>query len=407
MISTLRESRLIIPIEGDASSPDNLGITSPETIQTLQDTVSVILNLASKIRVLATLSEIKQTNIDSAFFVADFALKCSKLERFVWASSAYSNSHLHMQHDGTTITTVAEEIYPDDIAYSPHTTPAPELTPEQLAQTEEEYQSISETGTNSNYLSGKFMTSYTYAKHLTERLMLSRYRSKLPHLMIFRPTCIGPALFEPFPRYELLGSNPVTSIMSYSLSLPNETMELPTNNPKDGFSSLIDEIPVDLCMNQLIAHTSAGTTGPVHAGVGAENCLTFGDYWREYLSSVPFSQRPNLKWIDDSILRTPEGQAGLVMLPLLRLFSYTGASFDFVLGKTKRVWAGMGQKEREILPLMVDGREELEWALRLRKKRTGAAIVAEFKGSNFFTSGKETEKDPIELSVEHVGHGFV
>ena len=147
----------------------------------------------------------------------------------------------------------------------------------------------------------------------------------------------------------------------------------------------MDEIPVDICMNQLLAHISSGTTGLVHSAVGAENCLTLGDYWREYLSSIPFSERPSINWIDDSILRTPaKSQEELLMQPMLRLFSNIGASFHFENGKTEEVWRKMGEKEKEILPLKVAGREELEWALKLRKKRTRAAIATEFKENKSF-----------------------
>lgn len=292
----------------------------------------------------------------------------------MWASSAYANSHLSTEHDQPT-TIIGEGIYPNDILYSPGMAPLEELNSLQLQQTEEEYSALSETGSTPIYLSGKHLTSYTYAKHLTERLLLSRYKPKLPNLMIFRPSAIGPALQEPFPRYERLGSTPVTTILSFTISAPNQTIEFPS---RGGFSGLVDEIPVDICMNQLLAHVSSGTTGIVHAVAGAENCLTLGDYWREYLCSVPFSERPSIKWVDDTILRTPESQSQLLLNPVLRLFCYLGASFDFAKGKTEKVWGKMGEKEREILPLKVAGREELEWALKLRKKRTGAAITAEF-----------------------------
>jgi len=50
----------------------------------------------------------------------------------------------------------------------------------------------------------------------------------------------------------------------------------------------------------------------------------------------------------------------------------------------QEVWGKMGEKEREILPLKVAGREELEWALKVRKLRTWAAIATEFKESKSF-----------------------
>lgn len=158
--------------------------------------------------------------------------------------------------------------------------------------------------------------------------------------MIFHPSCIGPALCEPFPRYERLGSTPITTVLSFTLSVPNETFEFPS---RSGFSSLVDEIPVDICMNQLLAHISSGTTGLVHSAVSAENCLTVGDYRREYISSVLFSERPTIKWIE-SILRTPAiGQEELLIQPVLRLFSNIGASLHLANGKT----GSLGKDGRE------------------------------------------------------------
>lgn len=413
-ITTLRASNLITPISGDACDPNNLGITDAALLDALRSNVTIIINLASKIRLFASLPEIKSTNIDPALHAADFALTFPRLERFVWASSAYANSYLHNQHGGIA-TPVAEKIYPHDLPYDPSTSPtAAQMTQHHFAWAEAEFQALSETGTTPDYLSGKYPSSYHYSKYLAEQLLLARYihtatpGRKLPHLMLFRPSCIGPALLEPFPTFEILGSNPVTTLMSFTLSTPNEAVLLPTRS-KIAFDALLDEIPVDICVNQLIAHTALGTSGPVHSAVGRDSSLTLGDYWGEYLSAVPFSQVPSIEWIDDSILRTPEGRGALLMKPALRLFAMIGASFEFSTAKTEAVWARMGEREREVLPLVVEGRGELEWALRLRRKRTGKALVAEFGRTSIFAKigkGEGVEgRGWNEAPVGDVGEG--
>lgn len=180
----LRSSPCIVPIPGDASVPDTLGL-SEATLAKLRETVTVIINLASKTRLLDSLSTIKATNIDPALRVAEVATTFPLLERFVWTSSAYANTHLHWRDPNALLTAVGEVLYPLD---SP----------------ERELAEIEASGDSRAHRQNFFSSDYGYAKHLTERLLLSRFRqlgvaSRLPHLLIVRPSCIGPALREPTP----------------------------------------------------------------------------------------------------------------------------------------------------------------------------------------------------------------
>ncbi|KAF8417516.1 male sterility protein-domain-containing protein [Tirmania nivea] len=402
-ITTLRNSNIITPIDGDACNSKELGITSVDLLATLRSTVSIIVNLAHNSRLLSTLFEIKSTNIDPALYVASFALSFPHLSRFVYASSAYANSHLHLKHDGL-VTNINEEVYPAEPQeiLSVAQTPPSTLTAEYLARTAEaEYAALSTTGTTPLYSAGVLFSASTYAKHLTERLLLSRYPPLgLPHLMIFRPSCIGPALREPCPAFEILGSTPLTTLISAAISAPTDALLLPTrgttNRSDDpvGLHTLIDEIPVDLCANQLIAHIAHGTTGPVHAisSVGTPDQpdprLRLGEYWDEYANCVPYVQRPvNLEWLDiDAVLRNvPSSDSELQLTPIVRMYAHLGSTFTFANGKTRQLWEeGMGEMEQGLIPFWVVGREEALCALRLRKKRTRQAIATEFKKMEIF-----------------------
>lgn len=401
-IITLRASNLITPIDGDPFNSRELGITSTDLLTTLRSTVSIIVDFTQNLRLLSTLSEIISISIDPALYVASFALSFPHLSRFVYTSSAYANSHLHLCHDEF-VTNIKEEVYPaEPQEYSTAVSGTPSIqTAEHLAQTAEaEYATLLTTGTTAVCSTGVFLSTSTYANHLTERLLLARYLPLgLPHLMIFRPTCIGPALREPYSSFEILGSTPVTTLISAAISAPTDALLLPTrsttnaSNGPAGLHTLIDEIPVDLCANQLIAHIAHGTTGPVHCigsiGRGKPDPrLRLGEYWDEYANCVPYVQRPvDLEWLDiDTVLRhIPYSASELQLTPIVRRYVYLGSTFTFANRKTRNLWEeAMGQVEQDLLPFWVVGREEALCALRLRRKRTRQVVVAEFKELEMF-----------------------
>ena len=337
-------------------------------------------------------------------------MTCPALESFVWASSAYANSHLYKERNHS-VTAVQEAIYhpsnfPLQDLQVQITTATLQMTPEQVTQTEAEYLTLGKTGTTPEYSACGFSSHSCYAKNLTERLLISRYtaggyfkpgtvRQDLPNLLIFRPSCIGPALREPYRTFEMMSETPVTTLMSFIVGKGSDgTLLLPTRNV-DGLSTVVDEIPVDLCVNQLIGHISAGTSGIVHAINGVDQSLTLRDYFQEYLTCVPYSQRPTIEWVNDEMLKIPEAEAEVQLEPIVRELGYLGVSFEFFNESTHRVWNTMEEHEKTILPFFVDGKDELTCALRLRKKRTGQQILREFTQSDFLAGivKKETDEE--------------
>jgi alcohol-forming fatty acyl-CoA reductase len=171
----------------------------------------------------------------STLQLAKMASSFIKLLQFVQVSTGYCNSN---QPDGI----IKEKIYP-------------------LGDAEEELREIASTGTSPH--ANKFPWPYGYAKHLTERLLFSRYPN-LP-IIIVRPTCIGSAVSQPFPLYGPISATPI-----------EQCFRLLTLNPGTGIihaaeggipgTNIFDEIPVDWVSNLILLHTAAGTRGVIHAG---------------------------------------------------------------------------------------------------------------------------------------------
>ena len=394
----LLRSSCIVPISGDASIPDTLGL--PDDVLTkLRESVSVVINLASKTRLCDSFSTIRATNIDPALCVAELATTFPLLERFVWMSSAYANANLHWSDPDAAFTAVREEVYHLDSEDNP----------------ERELAEIEASGSSTAHQLNFFPSEYGYAKHLTERLLLSRFRGpsagsrRLPHLLIVRPSCIGPALREPFPGFEVLGSTPITTYITYTIresANGSGTHQLPHRNGT-GFKTLVNECPVDLLANRLLAHTAHGSQDIIHAVVSKQNQLNLGDYWKEYVSAVPYALQPRIEWVDDARLLaqfqarttgTSDEVFDLDFGPVPRAFTFLGASYMFGDLKTEELWKGMAEIEQEILPVMVEGKDELACALRTRKKRSPPHIEKELGRYGFFCSPEEEE-----LGVYH-GH---
>lgn len=368
----------------------------------LRATVTVVINLVSKIRLYDSLFAIKAANIDPALCVAEVATTFPLLERFVWMSSAYANAHLHWRNPDVDATAVDEMIYP-------------------LDDPESELAEIMESGESAAYLQEFFPSNYAYAKHLGERLLQSRFsgsgtgpKLNLPHLLIIRPSCVGPALREPSPGFEVLGSAPITTLMAFAIHESvngNRVHPMPNRNGAE-FKTLVNECPVDLFVNRILAHTAHGTQGCVHGVVTGENQLTLGDYWKEYASTQPRALQPEVEWVDEAKLlaqfhsRTTGIKDELFdssFGPIPRAFSFLGASYMFDDSKTERLWKEMTQAERETLPLMVEGRHELACALRTRKKRSPIQIARELTKYGFFSS---LEPQVPTMGTRSRGGGF-
>ena len=157
------------------------------------------------------------------------------MRQFVQVSTGYCNSN---RPDGI----IEEKVYP-------------------LGDPEAELTEITTTGT-SPHASG-FPWPYGYAKHLTERLLFSRYPD-LPVLVI-RPTCIGSAISQPFPLYGPISATPIEQCFRL-LTLNPGTGVIHAAEGQASGTNIFDEIPVDWVSNLILLHAAAGTRGVIHAG---------------------------------------------------------------------------------------------------------------------------------------------
>lgn len=214
-------------------------------------------------------------NCMSTLALAKMATSFVKLRQFVQISTSYCNSN---QPDGI----IEEKIYA-------------------LGDPEQELNEITTTGTSPH--ASRFPWPYGYAKHLTERLLFSRYPD-LP-ILVVRPTCIGSAISQPFPLYGPISATPIEQCFRLLTLNPGTGIIHATEGQKSG-TNIFDEIPVDWVSNLILLHTVVGTRGIVHAGAESFIPRTFDhqlqvfldDNAKEKISLAADKSVPECFWAD-------------------------------------------------------------------------------------------------------------
>ncbi|KAJ7487823.1 male sterility protein-domain-containing protein [Mycena latifolia] len=220
-------------IIGDITMKD-CGI-DPSVLTEMADQVTLIIHSAGSISLTDPLKKSITDNCIPALELAQLASTFKNLSRFVHISTAYANSFLP---DGV----IEEKVY-------------------ELGDAETQLADILDTGFSQNSVPD-FPWPYSFAKHLTERLLLSR-NPQLP-LLIVRPTNIGPAISQPYPYYGPPGSCPVSTYIRTYMEDPDSGVVHVSPGNVSG-SNIVDEIPVDLVANLILLHVMHATTGIVHA----------------------------------------------------------------------------------------------------------------------------------------------
>jgi nucleoside-diphosphate-sugar epimerase len=234
----------------------NFGI-EPAILRQLQDQVTLVIHAAAKIKLEGPIRDALESNCLPALEMARITSEFRRLKLFIQISTSYVNSHLP---DGT----VLERIYPLGGEEDP----------------EEELTSILTLGTSPH--DGKFSSTYTQAKHLMERLLLSRF-PRLPILML-RPTIFGPAFRHPYPLYGSEDSTPITKFTRLWFSDRGSTQVWHATEGSKTGTNILDEIPVDLVANACLLHAAARTTGIVQVGSQLYHSYTFDDVFRIEIS---------------------------------------------------------------------------------------------------------------------------
>jgi hypothetical protein len=332
---TIRKSGKIVPLDGDITLP-HLGLDST-SLPKLQQEVTLVIHAASMMHLKKPLSEIAPSVIYATDTVAEFALKCQNLVRFVYISSAYASAFIRRALDGTISgfdETIKEQI--NDIRNGPLCTNA-------------ELMDLREFGTTPEYTFVRHLHPYTYAKHLTERLLIQKFSeySVPERLLICRPSAIGPAEEFPKPYFEVPGSSPITTFAAAVLISPPIWQHFSSylTNPS---KATYDEIPVDIVVNRLIAHTAYGTTGCVHAVPGIRGRQLTEQRWIQITQLRPF-------WLGRPILTWCKADWGSEKLcTLSRLFLVCGNAFEFEDNKTEALWEKLSDEEQEKWPLWAE-----------------------------------------------------
>ena len=336
-LTIIRDSDRVQVLDGDIEKA-GLGLEEEKLLE-IQSTVTVYIHAASSINLQRSLKSIATSVVEPSLAIAEIALSSPRMAQFVYISTAYANAHLHNLHDGID-TVINEEIYP--------------LRPASGDSTDLEYADLRASSDPPEYRVHKFPFPYTYAKHLTERLLLQRFtkQERSSSLLILRPSLIGPALQEPFPYYEIPGSAPATSLLAVLIPTLSWRMSFASRFPDPYNQSTFDEVPVDLAVNRLLMHLSRKTSGIVHAVAGREARRTFADLWTGTMAERKLPWSPRLVWHADLDWRDPS------LHPIARLFVIIGTSYVFEARATEQLWTEMTEEERLIFPLWLRNPEQ-------------------------------------------------
>lgn len=317
VMATVLKSDSMTVLEGDITE-ENMGLSDSD-IQTLHNTVNIVIHAASSINLRDPLKKLAHSVIAPSLAIADLALESPKLERFVFISTAYANAHLWMEHHALDVP-VDEKIYPlaqEDGSY---------------ISANEAWDELQKTGTTGEFKSHNFPWPYGYAKHLTERLLVEKatQQNKLQRLLILRPSVIGPADEFPFPGFSTPWSTPSTACAAAYVLHPGCRILMATRFPNPNRDSTIDEVPVDVVVDRLLVHLALGTCGCVHAVSGQDRRISLQEWWGAFQKErrIPWKARP--VWLT-------EDWHSSSLHPMARIFKIIGASFAFAEGKTVNV----------------------------------------------------------------------
>jgi hypothetical protein len=326
-LEKLYHSTRLVVLDGDILLP-NLGLTEPG-LDAIRKNVNIIIHAASSINMIKPLGRLARTIIDPTEMIADFALSCTQMDRFVYVSTAYANAHLYQRSQNTDVK-IDEEIY--------------ELTHHYHAF--DELNELRKHGKSQAYEAENFPWAYAYAKHLTERMLQSRFTefSSSEKLLIMRPSVIGPAQCLPFPGYNMPMSSPYTMIAAGLALSPSRSLKIATNMRDPTADVTGDEVPVDVVADRLLCHLAMGSHGCVHAVSGVRSRLSF-ESWRQSLVKIrrfPWELRP--RWVRNDWKSSNQH-------PMSRLYAIFGTSFAFSETKTIHMCRKLPEKELSDLQL--------------------------------------------------------
>ena len=328
--------------DGDLTKPQ-LGLDN-DMISQLKEYANIYIHAASSISLRRSLPVIATSIVNPSLELAEIALSSKRLERFLYVSTAYANSHLHHLHQGVE-TRVSERIY--------------SLRSSGGDSTNLEFDDLQNCGATPEYTSHNFPFPYAYAKHLTERLLVKCFQQKDREgsLLIVRPSIIGPALREPFSNYEIRGSAPATNVLAAFIGAPSRQLTFSSRFADPMTESTLDEVPVDIVVNRILMHLYHQSEGCVHAVAGASGRHQFKTVWDRAMSERRLLWHPRAVWLDVD-WHSP------LLHGIARAFVIMGTSYMFEDNKVHHVWDKMVDDEKAVFPLFARKSEELDLVAR-------------------------------------------
>jgi len=316
------DPKFVTVLEGDILKP-NLGLFGQE-LEILHRRVNIVVHSASSISLVHPLNKLSKSIIGASESLANLGVEFQHLERFIYVSSAYSNSHLAQAH-GKGDTCVDEKIY--NLSKS-------------SKDVNNEWQEVQKTGSSIEYRSHNFPWAYGYAKHLTERLLYDIFANAnlSGRLFLLRPSIIGPAQAHPYPGFSLPLSTPMTLFQAATALTPSFQIRVATKYDIPEKEGTNDQVPVDVVVDRLLVHLACGTSGPVHAVSGGLARQTLAAAWRDAcrVRNYPWTPRP--KWVMDDWHSSN-------LHPIARFYVILGTSYLFIEGKTTDLWNDCSDEE--------------------------------------------------------------
>ncbi|KAL3254519.1 hypothetical protein ABHI18_008899 [Aspergillus niger] len=346
----LLEHPQITILDGDMMKP-SLGLDNDQT-EMLKQNVHIIIHAASSINLAQRLQKLWPSVIRATEYAVELGLQCDKLERFVYVSTAYSNTHLC-------------SLFPNrDVEVEERIIPLEQMPPNNGNSTvAEEYSELQSRGSTKEYESNDFPWGYGYAKHLSERLVTDKFtrHGKYDRLLIVRPSVIGPAESMPFPGYAVPTSVPMTMVAAVFVNHPAFSLELSSRLDDPESDSNLDEVPVDVVVDRLLGHLAYQTQGCVHAVSGRKARLSFKELEAAVYQVRWLPWRFRLKWVKNDGWNSKSDA-------ISRLYKIFGTSFDFHEEKTEQLVSKLSGEERRTLRLF-NTRKVGAWELMSRSKQ--------------------------------------
>ncbi|KAJ5779167.1 male sterility domain-containing protein [Penicillium paradoxum] len=312
MVEKLCNPSHLTILNGDILLP-GMGLSQTE-LETLRSAINIIIHAASSISLAKRLHSLSALIIGASEAIAEFAFTCKNLDRFVYVSSAYANTHVYSR----------SEAPPSDIEIKEDF-----YSLEKQGNPTIEWDAVRKHGTSDAYEAEDFPWAYAYAKHLTERLLLHQFEqhSAKEKFLIIRPSIIGPAQNVPFPGYSMPMSTPSTIVAAVIALDPSWKWKIATRMTFPEMEVTIDEVPVDVVVDRLLSHLAIEAHGCVHA-VSGKRARVSPEEWLEpvmKLRRIPWTMLPHWLAVD---WKSPKQH------PISRLYVILGTSFAFSEDRT-------------------------------------------------------------------------